>query len=107
MDDPLVNLKVDRRRAFGQALRIFRQKAALSQDELAAIAGLHRTYVGSVERGERNISILNICALSEAVRVLPSDLMRLAEQLVEQKTKTGGKRELLRKVSSSTHKDKI
>lgn len=41
----------------------------MSQEELAHRANLHRTYVGSVERGERNISLLNILALAAAVNV--------------------------------------
>lgn len=44
---------------FGLRVRHFRKLNALSQDELADLCGLHRTYIGSVERGERNITLLN------------------------------------------------
>ena len=47
----------------------------MSQEELAAASALHRTYVGAVERGERNISLTNIVRLARALRVKPADLM--------------------------------
>lgn len=61
---------------FGNRLREVRQKSGLSQESLAELAGLHRTYVGSVERGERNISLLNIKKLADALNVTPADLLR-------------------------------
>jgi len=51
-----------------------RAKAGISQEELAHRAGLHRTYVGSVERGERNVSLDNIHGLADALGVGPADL---------------------------------
>jgi transcriptional regulator with XRE-family HTH domain len=60
---------------FARNLRATRKERHLSQEELAAIAGLHRTYVGSVERGERNVSIDNIERLAEALRVDVVDLL--------------------------------
>lgn len=51
-------------REFGDRLRRARRQAGLSQEALAHQAGLHRTYIGSVERGERNIALLNILTLA-------------------------------------------
>lgn len=62
------------RQLVGSRVRQLRQTRGLSQERLAELAGLHRTYVGSVERGERNISIDNIHALAHALGVLPADL---------------------------------
>lgn len=68
-------VKRDPRKAFGERLRERRLALGLSQEKLAERAGLHRTYVGSVERGERNVSLDNIVRLADAVRVKPSDLL--------------------------------
>jgi transcriptional regulator with XRE-family HTH domain len=54
---------------FGERLREIRRKKVVSQEALAEQAGLHRTYVSSIERGERNISIVNIAKLAEALEV--------------------------------------
>ncbi|MGC1838356.1 MAG: helix-turn-helix transcriptional regulator [Candidatus Acidiferrales bacterium] len=61
--------------SFGIHLRKLRLKKGLSQEKLAELADLHRNYVGGVERGERNIALLNIVALAHALRVKPSKLM--------------------------------
>lgn len=56
-------------------LRRLRAQKGISQEELADLAGLHRTYVGSVERGERNISIDNIEKLANALGVKVTDII--------------------------------
>ncbi len=60
---------------FGQRLREVRKGRGISQEKLAELAGLHRTYVSSVERGERNISLLNIESLARALGVKMAELM--------------------------------
>lgn len=60
---------------FGARLREVRLKSGLSQEKLAEEAGLHRTYVSTVERGTRNISLLNIEKLAKALSVPMSKLM--------------------------------
>jgi transcriptional regulator with XRE-family HTH domain len=68
----LDELKV--RRRFGDRVRSLRKGIGISQEELALIAGLDRTYIGGVERGERNISLVNIHRLAAALNVPPRDL---------------------------------
>ena len=60
---------------FGVKLRSVRETAGVSQEKLAERAGLHRTYVSSVERGQRNISLLNMEKLAHALQVPLRDLM--------------------------------
>lgn len=63
-------LRIQRQReAFGGRVREHRLSAGLSQEELAEAAGIHRTYVSSVERGRRNVSLDNIIALARALKV--------------------------------------
>lgn len=61
--------------AFGKIIREKRLALALSQEKLAEKADLHTNYVGSVERGERNIALENIFALANALGCSPKDLM--------------------------------
>jgi transcriptional regulator with XRE-family HTH domain len=61
--------------AFGRNLRALRTARHLSQEALAALSGLHRTYVGSVERAERNVSIDNMERLAAALKCRIVDLL--------------------------------
>lgn len=68
-------------RTFGNRLRQARRQVGLSQEELAHRAGLHRTYVGSVERGERNIALLNILTLATVLQVDAGTLVTSLQRL--------------------------
>jgi transcriptional regulator with XRE-family HTH domain len=63
------------RERFARNLKAQRLGSALSQEELAALCGLHRTYVGSVERAERNVSIDTMERLAEALELDVVDLL--------------------------------
>ena len=67
--------KSDPKRAFGRRLRQLREAGEMSQEQLAQVVGLDRSYVGSVERGERNISLENIHKLASGLNVKPSQLL--------------------------------
>lgn len=64
---------------YGNAVRKRRQELGISQEQLADRAGIHRTYVGDVERGERNLSLTNIERIARALEITVSDLFRLYE----------------------------
>ncbi|KAB2967365.1 helix-turn-helix transcriptional regulator [Zoogloea sp.] len=59
----------------GNNVREFRKKLGLSQEELADLSGVHRTYIGAVERGEKNISALSIAKIAKALKVKPDKLL--------------------------------
>ncbi len=59
---------------FGARVRLARERLGVSQEELAGLAGMHRTYVGGIERGERNVGLLNIIRIARALAVSPADL---------------------------------
>ena len=60
--------------AFGRAIRELRTRTGLSQEALAERAGLHRTYIGGIEGGERNVSLVNIGLLADCARGRPRDV---------------------------------
>ena len=75
----------------GNNIRKWRKNAGLSQEKLADLAGLHRTYIGAVERGERNISAINIAKIASALKIKPHVLLldntREAESVISKSTK--------------------
>jgi transcriptional regulator with XRE-family HTH domain len=64
----------DIRTTFGRRVRELREKQGWSQEQLAERCGLHRTYVGGIERGERNPALLNIGRIARALGVQVRDL---------------------------------
>lgn len=61
---------------FGQKVRAERAKLGLSQEELASRAGVHRTYIGMIERAEKNITLENIEKVAKALNLRLSDFFR-------------------------------
>lgn len=61
---------------FGERVRKERLKQNLSQEKLAEIAGLHRTYIGMIERGEKNITLANIEKIAKSLNVTIADLFQ-------------------------------
>lgn len=66
--------KPNNRKKFGKHLKKIRKAARLSQEELGKKSRLHRTYIGSVERGQQNISLDNIYKIANALKIAPKDL---------------------------------
>ena len=67
--------------ALGRAVRRLRIERGLSQEDLAHLSRMDRTWVGGIERGERNPSFTNIRRLANALGVSPSDLLARGERL--------------------------
>lgn len=66
--DILVNL--------GQKIRDRRREIGVSQEEFAELVGVHRTYVGMIERGEKNITLLNVEKFAKALNLSISELLK-------------------------------
>lgn len=60
---------------FGRKIREERNKLGISQEELAERAGVHRTYIGMLERGEKNITLKNIKKIAKALKIKISNLL--------------------------------
>ena len=69
MNDSILN-------SFGQRLKELRTNKHLTQDEFARVCGLHKNYIGMVERGERNPSLINIEIIAKGLEISISDLMK-------------------------------
>lgn len=65
---------------FGERVRKLRLARSLSQEELAFKSGMHRTYLGDIERGGRNPSLKNIAAIAEALGVTLSQLFLFGDE---------------------------
>lgn len=75
--------------ALGLAIRQLRLGAGVSQEAFATRCGLHRTYVGGIERGERNVSFANLLRIAGALGVPVSELLRRYESLLAGSPQTG------------------
>lgn len=69
----------EHKKLFGLRLVVVRKSRGLSQEDLALESGLARSYLSGVERGVRNISLVNICRLAAALKVGPDELMRFQD----------------------------
>lgn len=67
--------------ALGRAIHDLRLEAGVSQEELARRAGMHRTYLGGIERGERNLSFANLLKVAAVLGQSPSELLARYERL--------------------------
>lgn len=74
------NKQGDPRLAFGQAVRKLRLAKGISQEKLAELAEIHRTYIGDVERGTRNIALVNMTKIAAALDVALSRLIAEMER---------------------------
>lgn len=68
--------KIETKRAFGLRLKAIRKHKGFSQEGLALACGLDRTYIGGVERGERNISLINIHKIAVALNLPAQELLK-------------------------------
>jgi len=68
LDQPLID-------AFGKRIRRLRTDRGLSQEQLAELTGFHRTYIGMIERGERNLSLSNIGVFARTFEMSVSELL--------------------------------
>jgi transcriptional regulator with XRE-family HTH domain len=60
----------------GEQVRNLIKAKGLSQEKLAELSGLHRNYIGGIERGERNLSFLNLLRIARALEISPSELLK-------------------------------
>jgi transcriptional regulator with XRE-family HTH domain len=72
--------KADIQERFGYAVKLRREELGLTQEDLAEKARIHRTYLSDVERGTRNLSLVNIERLATGLSMPISDLFKLVEQ---------------------------
>lgn len=61
---------------FGRRIRLLRKAKGFSQESFADHANIHRTYMGGIERGERNPTLTTICRIAEALEIAPSELLK-------------------------------
>lgn len=67
-------------RAFGQAVKAIRMEKGISQEKLAELVDLHRTYISDIERGGRNVSLVNIYRIAEGLEVKVFEIFQKLEK---------------------------
>lgn len=70
---------------FGENIRNIRLERGLSQEKLAELSGLDRTYIGGIERGERNIAVINIIKIASALKVEIDELFSKIDSVKSKK----------------------
>lgn len=70
----MVKHQKERSKLFGERVREFRKRRRISQEKLALVCGINCAHMGGVERGERNISLINIWKIADGLGVKPWDL---------------------------------
>jgi transcriptional regulator with XRE-family HTH domain len=74
---------MDYLRVFGENVRLRRLQLDLTQEQLAELSDLHRTYIGAIERGDRNVSLKNIVLIAKALKTEPHELLIFPEEKIE------------------------
>lgn len=74
---------MSRSKQLGDVLRKFRNQRGVSQEQLAALSSLHRTYIGGVERGERNPSFQSLTRILDALKVTWSEFGSALDEFIE------------------------
>lgn len=72
---------MDYQKILGENVRSLRIERQITQEQLAEICDLHRTYIGAIERGDRNVSLNNIAKIAHALNVTPSDLLQFESKI--------------------------
>lgn len=72
---------MDYQKILGENVRSLRIERQITQEQLAEICDLHRTYIGAIERGDRNVSLNNIVKIAHALNVTPSDLLQFESKI--------------------------
>ena len=71
LDLPIMDIKKE----FGKKIKVFRLEKGISQEELASIADIDRTYISDIEKGDRNVSLIVISKISKAFEISISELL--------------------------------
>ena len=80
MATPYANSEKQLLQNVGERIKKLRTEVGFSQEKLAFACGLDRTYIGSVERGERNISVINISKIAKALAIKPSEILNVSNE---------------------------